>query len=412
MIATGKMRTLMLALVLTCSAGWLFKAQCTVGGWTNAEQYTTGCYSDAIPFWTAREVDKGKMPYFQARMEYPVLTGAAIWIEGSAARLLFGKQANATHFLGITTIVNALLAALVLWLFVRAGMDRRRLWMWALAPPLILYVGHNWDMIAVTLAVTAMLLARANRLVQAAAMAGLGTAAKLWPVLMLPLLGLRALFEEERGWGQRIVRAAALSASAIGAWALVNLPVAFMAYDNWSEFYRFSQERGGTSAGTWNILVNMGWLFTWAGDQNRYAAILFALGSAAIVGLGWRRHRAHLWVLFTPVLAWFMLTNKVYSPQFDLWLYPMLLITAPRLWPVGLFLLGDLAAYFGEFWYIGGMEGASPSASFADLACAALIRGAAMLWLILDAVRRDPPDWIRRAPDQGSGRFSSAFLRA
>lgn len=395
LFANGQVRLLFLALALTCSLGWLFKAHCTPGGWTGGEQYSTGCYSDAIPFWTAREVDKGKIPYFQARMEYPVLTGAAIWIEGSAARLLFGKHANATHFLAIATLVNALLAGLVLWLFIKAGLDNRRLWMWALAPPLILYVGHNWDMVAVTLAVAAMLLARRNRLVEAAAMAGLGTAAKLWPVLMLPLLGLRALFEEQRSWMQRLIRASFLSAAAIGAWALVNLPVAWFAYENWSEFYRFSQERGGTAAGTWNVLVNMGWLFTWAQDQNRFAAILFMAGAAAIVGLGWQRHRAHLWVLFSPVLAWFMLTNKVYSPQFDLWLYPMLLLTAPRLWPVGLFLIGDVAAYFGEFWYFAGMEGAHPAASFNDLACAAVIRAAAMLWLIVDAVRRDPPEWIR-----------------
>ncbi|RYY41556.1 MAG: DUF2029 domain-containing protein, partial [Sphingomonadales bacterium] len=294
------LRMLFLALALTCACGWLFKSHCTPGGWTNAEQYSTGCYSDAIPFWTAREVDKGKIPYFETRMEYPVLTGAAIWIEGSAARLLFGAGANAMHFLAMVAIVNALLAALVLWLFAKAEMEARRLWMWALAPPLVLYLGHNWDMVAVTLAVAAMLLARRNKLVQAAAMAGLGTAAKLWPVLMLPLFGLRALFEPGRSWTQRLIHASALSVAAIGAWALVNLPVAAFAYDNWSEFYRFSQERGGTAAGTWDVLLNMGWLFTWSEDRNRYAALLFLLGAAAIVGLGWRRHHAHLWVLFTP----------------------------------------------------------------------------------------------------------------
>jgi uncharacterized membrane protein len=401
LLADRRVRMLFLALALTCSLGWLFKGHCTPGGWTDAEQYSTGCYSDAIPFWTSREVDKGKVPYFQTRMEYPVLTGAAIWIEGSAVRLLFGARANATHFLAAVVLVNALLAGLVLWLFLKAGLDRRRLWMWALAPPLILYVGHNWDMVAVTLAVVAMLLARRNRLVQAAAMAGLGAAAKLWPVLLLPLLGLRSLFEGERSWTQRLLRATALSLAAIGAWALVNLPVAAFAYENWSEFYLFSQERGGTAAGTWDVLTNMSWWFTWAEDRNRYAAILFALGAAAIVGLGWRRHHTHLWVLFTPVLAWFMLTNKVYSPQFDLWLYPMLLLTAPRLWPVGLFLLGDTAAYFAEFWYFSGIEGGWPAASHADIACAAVIRAAAMLWLIVDAVRRDPPGWVTRKVSKG-----------
>jgi len=211
---------------------------------------------------------------------------------------------------------------------------------------------------------------------------------------MLPLLGLGALFEGERGWAQRLLRAAALSAAAIGAWSLVNLPVALIAPDNWSEFYRFSQERGGTAAGSWDVLLNMGWLFTWPEDRNTYAAILFALGAAAIVGLGWRRHHAHLWVLFTPMLAWFMLTNKVYSPQFDLWLYPMLLMTAPRLRMIGVYAVAGIAAYFAEFWFFAGLEGAWPATTPTHIALAAAVRAGAMVWLVVEAVRLPAPDWL------------------
>lgn len=386
------------ALMLTLGAGWLFKGHCVPGGWTHAEQYTTGCYNDVMPFWHGRGVAEGKIPYFEARMEYPVLTGAQIWAEGGAVRLLFGPRVRDWHFLGAVVIVNALLAALLMRLFIRAGMDERRLWGWALAPPLILYVGHNWDMAAVALAVAALLLAREGRLVPAAAAAGLGTAAKLFPVLALPLIGLSALFGDARPWPQRLLRATALSAAAIGAWGLVNLPVAWFAPENWSEFYRFSQERQGTAAASWEIFSNLGWWFTGIEDRNRYAAITFLLGAAAIVALGWRRHRAHLWVLFTPVLAWFMLTNKVYSPQFDLWLYPMLLMTAPRLWPVALFVLGDVAAYFAEFWWFAGMEQGWPATSYGHIAIAAGFRAAVMLWIIGECALRAPPAWlVRRA---------------
>ncbi len=83
---------LWIALALAIGAGWLFKGHCVPGGWTDAEQYTTGCYNDVMPFWHGREVAEGKVPYFQARMEYPVLTGAQIWVEGGAARLLFGER--------------------------------------------------------------------------------------------------------------------------------------------------------------------------------------------------------------------------------------------------------------------------------------------------------------------------------
>jgi len=387
---------LWVALVLTCSAGWLFKGHCVPGGWTDGEQYSTGCYNDIMPFWHARQVADGKIPYFQTPMEYPVLTGAQIWLEGGATRLLFGPEARNWHFLGVVVVVNAWLATQILNWFLIAGMDARRLWAWALAPPIILYVGHNWDMAATALAVGAMLLAREGRLAPAAAVAGLGAAAKLFPVLALPLIGLGALFGDDRPWRERLLRAAALSAAAIGAWGAVNLPVALVAFDNWSEFYRFSQQRPGTVAATWDVFSHLGWWSTGTAERNLYAAIAFPLGFALIVAAGWRRHRTHLWVLFTPVLAWFMLTNKVYSPQFDLWLYPLLLITAPRLWPVAWFVLGDIAAYFAEFWWLGGMEHAWPAATPLHVAIAAGVRAAAMLWIIGESVLRAPPAWLVR----------------
>lgn len=388
-----QLKQLMLALALTCALGWLFKTHCAPGGWTGGEQYATGCYSDAVPFWGGRGVAAGEMPYLEARLEYPVLTGALIWIEGGATRLLFGGQANAMHFLGVVTLVNALLAGLVLWMLWRAGMDMRRLWGWACAPPLILYVGHNWDMLAVTLAVAAMLAARQGQLVRSAAAAGLGLAAKLYPVLLLPLIGLQALFARGQTWLERLRRAGLLSAAAVGAWALVNLPIALLAPANWAEFYTFSSERSGTAASVWEIVSASGWWMA-TPARNLASALAFVLGAAAITGLGWRAHRDRLWILFTPLLAWFLLTNKVYSPQFDLWLYPMLLMTAPRLKPVAVFVVADMAAYFAEFWWFASMEGAWPTATPTHIALAAAVRGAAMLWIIADCLRLPPPEWV------------------
>lgn len=397
MLRDSKTRALWLALAVTCGLGWLFKGHCMAGGWADAIQYRTGCYSDVVPFWFGRGVAEGQIPYFQARMEYPVLTGAQIWIEGAITRALFGSGARDAHFLAVVTIVNALLAGAILAMMLRLGIERRRLWAWVMAPPLILYLGHNWDMAAAALAVAALLFAARGRLVRAAAAAGLGTAAKLFPVLALPLIGLQALFGEARPWRERIVRAAALSAAAIGAWGVVNLPVALLAPENWSEFYRFSQERSGTAAASWDVLASQGWLFTWTAERNVIAPLLFVAGAGAIVAFGWRQHRGHLWVLFAPVLAWFMLTNKVYSPQFDLWLYPVLVMLAPRLRLVALFAVADIAAYFAEFWWFAGMEGAWPSATTGDIALAAGFRALVMLAIIAECVRRPPPDWVATA---------------
>ncbi|WP_242186362.1 hypothetical protein [Sphingomonas sp. CARO-RG-8B-R24-01] len=389
-------------LAITCLLGWAFKGHCGAY-WLGDIQYLTGCYSDAVPFWGLRGVSAGQIPYLEARMEYPVLTGWLIWAEGLVTRTLFGSGATAAHFLFVVAAVNAGLAFLVLAMMRRARVDRTRQFAWAGAPPLVLYLGHNWDMLAVTFAVAAVLFARRGGLRIATALAALGSAAKLFPVLLLPVFGLAALFARGGGgvW-RRVGAATVLAAIAIGSWGLVNAPIAVQAFANWSEFYTFSSARSGTAASVWEILAQAGWWVTPVPTRNLWSGLVFLGGAAMIVGLGWIRHRARPWLLFAPVLAWFLLTNKVYSPQFDLWLYPMLVLTSYRLWPVAWFALGDIAAYFAEFWWFAGIDGYHPAASSSDIAVAATFRAASMLWLIGSSLLRPAPAWVlcpRTAPD-------------
>ncbi|MDQ9785609.1 hypothetical protein, partial [Serratia marcescens] len=81
-------------------------------------------------------------------------------------------------------LVNTAIALLVTWLLWSMGLARSRLWCWALAPPLILYIGHNWDILAIALAVGAVASAQRGRLTYAAGLAALGGAAKLFPLLL------------------------------------------------------------------------------------------------------------------------------------------------------------------------------------------------------------------------------------
>lgn len=386
-----------LLLALTCIAGWLFKAHCGAN-WTGDEQYFTGCYSDAVPFWGLRGVAAGQIPYVEARMEYPVLTGALIWLEGLVVRIVNGARAGAFQFLFVVSIVNAALAFAVLRMMERAGVPLSRRWWWAGAPPLVLYLGHNWDMLAIAFAVAALLAARRGEALAGAALAAIGTAAKLFPVLLLPLLGLGALFRRGETWPARLIGAAALTVTAIAFWGALNLPIALRAFENWSEFYTFSSTRSGTAASVWEIMAAQGWWATDIAARNLWSFVAFAGGAAAILALGWRRHGDAPWVLFTPVLAWFLLTNKVYSPQFDLWLYPFLLLTSRRLWPVAWFVVGDLAAYWAEFWFFASPGGAGMGVTQGHIALAAAFRAGAMLWVIVDEVRSAAPAWLYSSP--------------
>lgn len=377
------------AVVLTLVAGWLFKAHCYLdGSWDGGEQYTTGCYTDVVPFWTERQIASGAVPYLGAALEYPVLTGAQIWFEGAVSRALAGTVDGALLFLVMVTLVNGVLAVGILLLLHRMGVPPRRLWWWALAPPLVLYVGHNWDLLAMVLVVLAIAEHRRGHPLAAGAAAGLGTAAKLFPGLLVPVLLLTHVRRGATGNAGRLLTGAA------GAWLAVNVPVALAAPTRWAEFYTFSQQRLGTYAASWTVLDELGLLSTTLEQRNLGGLLLFALGAVVIVILGWNRHAGREWLLLTPLVAWFLLTNKVYSPQFDLWLVPLLVLTSRRTWPLAAFFATDALVYLTEFWYLGGQAGYSPSAPYGALAVAAVLRAAVLVAIVVLAVRDRAPDWV------------------
>lgn len=380
------------AAVITVAAGWLFKAHCYLdGSWTGGEQYTTGCYTDVVPFWTEREVASGAVPYLDAALEYPVLTGAQIWLEGAVSRALVGGGSGALLFLVTVTLVNGVLAVGILLLLHRMSVPPRRLWWWALAPPLVLYVGHNWDLLAMFLVVLGIAEHRRGRPLAAGAAAGLGTASKLFPGLLVPVLLLTYVRRGATGDVGRLL------AGAAGAWLAVNLPVAAAAPTRWAEFYTFSQQRLGTFAASWTVVDELGLLSTTLEQRNIGGLLLFALGAFVIVVLGRRPHAGREWVLLTPLVAWFLLTNKVHSPQFDLWLVPLLVLTSRRTWPLAAFYATDALVYLTEFWYLGWRDGYSPSAPYGALAVAAALRAAVLVAIVVLAVRDRAPDWVEPA---------------
>ena len=352
---------------------WLFKAHCLFdGGWSGSEQYWAGCYSDMVPFWAGKGLNLGRIPYLESAIEYPVLTGALIGVEGAIARLFGGALA----FVTVGTIVNAGLLLVSLALLRRIGVPDRRLWWLALAPPALLYLGHNWDMLAVALTLWAVGLHREGKPWRAGAAVGLGAAAKLFPVLLLPLL----LFDRlDRRDGSGF---AATLVAAVAAWALVNVPVALLAPENWALFYTFSSERSGTYAATWSLLEQAEILRSSVPERNLWSFILFAGGAVAITLFGRRGYPDEAWKLMTPVLAWFVVTGKVYSPQFDLWLVPIAIATLPRLWPLAALFAANALVYWMEFWFFMRLEGGSPSASQDALALAGWLRVEVLLAII------------------------------
>jgi uncharacterized membrane protein len=173
---------------------------------------------------------------------------------------------------------------------------------------------------------------------------GLATAAKFYPFLLMgPLLVLCWRAGKWREFGNALM-------GAVGAWLVVNLPVMYLAPEGWAKFYSFSQTRG-IDFGSVFLFISTWWKVPISYQTaNAWALVLMVLvcvGMAALALTAPRRPRfAQLAFL---IVAAFILTNKVYSPQYVLWLIPLAALARPK-WRDFLIWQACEVAYFLGIW--------------------------------------------------------------
>lgn len=308
------------------------KTPCRASGWSSPEQFYWACYSDWPVLFQTRGLGEGIFPYFSADalFEYPVLLGL---IAGVTAWLVPGNEASAEDALVYFDLNTVLIAgAWMITVLATARMAGRRSWdaaMVALAPGIILAGTINWDLWAVMLAALAMLAFARDRVVLAGVFIGLGAATKLYPLLIFGAILVLAVRTGK-------YRPFLLSLGAGAAvWTAVNLPVALINSDGWLYFFTFSGDRPAGFSSPWfayNLIAErVGLPSLDAGIVNVLALTLFALACAliAILGLAAPRRPRMAQLVFLIVAA-FILTNKVYSPQFVLWLIPLVALAHPK----------------------------------------------------------------------------------
>ena len=449
----------------------LWKSACRYGGVWNGGvgQYTHFCYSDIYPLWWTEHLNEGKVPYVDYPVEYPVgiggimelvrrlagLTGdqgitlldvslvvvAAIAVLGALFLRLTRDDPLFRYFVAPVVLVCAVLeiarriaglgseSGLVFYditvflmglclvggvLLMAALAGPTRPWdaaWYAIGPAVILGAYINWDLAAGALALGGLLAWARQRQYLAGVLLALAVATKFYPLMFFGVLFLLTLRTGK--W----IPFAKTAVAAVGAWLLVNVPVMLINFEGWQRFYAFSNERGADWGGLWYFFQNKGWGFLADGlALNKMAVVALAALLLAISVLAVAApRRPRLMQLCFLALAAFMITNKVWSPQYVLWLVPFAVLARPRWGALVAWQIAEVWYFFAIWLYLLGIqpehvnEGIGDGAYFLAIWARAITIVILMALVVRDILR--PEHDIVRLPgidDQAGGVFDQA----
>lgn len=376
------LRGLIVLALAFLALGYLTKFNCLQGvptdagpqlNWNGERQYTSFCYNDFVPLYGVEGLEAGHFPYAyswtegsQTRyMEYPVLAGLFQWVGATITRAIF-PAVNVLGFaipeVSVYFTVIALLLSLA-WLRTIVLLVRlvggSRVWDVALvaaSPVVIIHAFSNLDILPIWLTIAAFAQLKLHRPGRAGILLGLGTATKLWPVFILgALLTLAVKHRQLASWFK-------ITATTIVAWLAVNLPFAFFFYDGWREFFRLNTTRVAEWTTLWALIPReTGWESLPVPVINTLSLVLFLALCAIIFWGGWRSPNPDLAGLSALIVIAFLLTNKVWSPQYSLWLVSLLALAYPRVKPLLIWGLLEMMVWPLLMWHMMGTAVAGPA---------------------------------------------------
>ena len=355
---------------------------CYNANWSGAGINAHECYSDLPALFDARGLVHHLWPYSSATnsVEYPPLTAVVMW--ATALITPSGSYSDKYYFLINVALLALLFIAVA---FVVSKINPKKWYLLPVLPAVIASLYINWDLWAVLTAVASIYWFDRKRYELSAVILAISIATKFFPiVLLIPM----ALIFIRQGEIRRGVRYIALT---LFLWIVINLPFAISTPTGWWRFFKLNSSRPADLGSLWQALnifkinppgINLLW------------AALFILTSLAAFALLLRRAAtpslAEIAFIF---VALFTAFNKVYSPQYVLWLAPLgvIALVNNRERPAFWVWQGSEAIYHFAIWeYLGSYSGDKFSLPARWYATAIFLRVGASLFFALKLLLSTP----------------------
>ena len=329
------------------------------------------CYSDIPILFQSRGMGLGKGLLVEQPLEYPVLIVVFIvamrWLTAAAGSYI-GPDATsqqqldaANSFFAITAFFLGALFLLTIWVHIRLGDIageskvtgvRVRSWDAILiaASPLVMLSGLiNWDFLVIALTSYCLLFWARSKPFVSGVFLGLAFAAKFYPLVLIPALFLLCLRADKM---RAFVR---FMIGGVVAWSAVNVPYMAISFTGWKYFWTFNVDRGADLGSIWYMLKLAG--------LNLPHVSAWSIGAMALCGLGivWLTLRApmrpRLVQVALLILIAFLAFNKVYSPQYMLWLLPFVVLARPKVFDVAVWTIAETLYYLAIWGFLQGILG-------------------------------------------------------
>lgn len=221
----------------------------------------------------------------------------------------------------VNGLVMVVAAITITWILAktsdRPGEEGPDMRLWMASPALILFLPINWDVFVALIGVLGVMALYENRQVLSGLWHGLGTAFKIFPgAVVLPVLPLID------GWRKRLAFLSTGFVSLVGGYLLY----ALVEPDHWAFHLDFASERSDIQSTIWGIFDETAALFgsQLSGDVINILSLASLVVSLALITWWVGKTRPSFAQVAALALIALLTFNKVFKPQYILWVIPFL----------------------------------------------------------------------------------------
>lgn len=380
MRSTARVATVRIVLALAILATVLsyFKFNhCEDNNFAGPDQYIHACYSDLPALFSERAFGQGEWAFSggDQAAEYPALQGLVMW-----ATAQISSDSPITYF-RINIFLIALLFIASAFILYRIRPDLS--YLYAIAPTGIAALFINWDLWAIVTMLLSIYWFDRKRETLSAVTLAISIATKFFPiVLLLPIAIIFLRRQDIRGAIRYIVLT-------LSVFVAINIPFALTTPQGWWRFYELNLERKADWGSLWYALSVLG-LDLAAINYLSILTLLIVITAVSIFLLQVERtlslSESALYI-FIGVMA----VSKVYSPQFVLWLAPLVILALrdkrdlPWFWG---WQIAEIGYHIAIWQHLALLTGATYGLSVKAYAVFILIRIAASIALGIALARR------------------------